>query len=98
MLRLYRGYNILMVLNRKLSPQFINPFKVIKRVDKLVYRLKLFLYYKIYDVVSIVHFEFILDPVTDLYHRRSLPLSPVTVDSEEGYYKINKLLTKRKRR
>ena len=39
MLRLYRGYKLFIIINSKLSPQFIKPFKIIKRIKKLIYRL-----------------------------------------------------------
>ena len=43
-LRLYKSYNISMNLEiiKKLSQQYIDLFKVIKKVDKFIYRLKVF--------------------------------------------------------
>ena len=43
-LRLYKNYNISINLKiiKKLSQQYIDFFKVLKRVDKLIYRLKIF--------------------------------------------------------
>ena len=43
-LRLYKSYNISTNLEiiKKLSQQYIDFFKVLKKVDKFVYRLKVF--------------------------------------------------------
>ena len=43
-LRLYKNYNISINLKitKKLSQQYINLFKILKKVDRLIYRLKVF--------------------------------------------------------
>ena len=52
-LRLYHGYTIQGLLNRKLIYQRIGPFKVIKKVGRLTYRLELSLTIRIYLVILV---------------------------------------------
>ena len=41
LLRLHRGYNILSATNHKLDQQYASPFKVLERIGRLAYRLKI---------------------------------------------------------
>jgi hypothetical protein len=40
-LQLHKGYSIPIVVNKKLSPQYVGPFKVLKCIGQLAYRLRL---------------------------------------------------------
>ena len=44
LIRLHRDYDILFIamLDKKLSQQFVELFKILKRIERLTYRLKLF--------------------------------------------------------
>ena len=43
-LRLHKNYNILINFEiiKKLSQQYIDPFKILKKIDKFIYYLKVF--------------------------------------------------------
>src|SRR5204863_4178564 len=41
MLQLHKDYSILIVINKKLAQQYIDSFKVLEQIEKLVYKLKL---------------------------------------------------------
>ena len=43
-LRFHKNYNILINLEiiKKLSQQYINSFKILKKINKFIYRLKVF--------------------------------------------------------
>ena len=41
LLRLHKGYSILIVTNPKLAPQYAGPFKVLEQIGRLVYQLDL---------------------------------------------------------
>lgn len=56
-IRLYRGYRLLRNISPKLQQQFAGPFKVLERVEKLAYRLKLPVEIKVYPVVSVAYLK-----------------------------------------
>ena len=66
-LRLYREYRVLAIKSKKLSSQFIELFFIIERINRLIYRLRLLLIIKIYDVILITYLELIIDLIKDLY-------------------------------
>ena len=52
-LRLYYGYTLLNVTNRKLLNQRAGPFKVIRKISYLAYELELLSTIKIYNIISV---------------------------------------------
>ena len=56
-LKLYHGYVILGLTNRKLTQQRVGPFKVQAKVGHLVYRLQLPPVIRIHPVVSVAQLE-----------------------------------------
>ena len=46
LLRFHKKYDIsfIEVLNKKLDPQYVKSFKMIERIDNLIYRLSIFIY------------------------------------------------------
>ena len=57
---LHRGYQFPVIKYIEIGPQLIGPFKITKRIGKLVYRLDLPTHIKIHDVISIIYL--ILNP------------------------------------
>src|SRR6266536_4828860 len=79
-LKLYHGYRVPGVKNKKLGLQRVGRFKVKRRISSLTYELKLLSYMKIYFVISITNLEsFFLSE--DLY-RRSYDDYPPTMEEE----------------
>ena len=66
-LRLYRSYCIPIITSRKIDQQLVEPFKVLKRISRLTYQLKLPDNIRIYDVISIAYLEPATDPAQDPY-------------------------------
>ena len=94
MLRLYKGYHIPFITSRKLSTQRIGPFKVLEKVDKLAYRLKLPPHWKIYPIISIAHLE--LYPGSNPYnHPRPAHPTTITMEGDVNIYIIEKLINRR---
>ena len=90
-LRLYYGYKILRIGNRKLYYQRVESFKILKKIRVLAYRLELLLVMNIYLVVSIAQ----LEPTSldeDPYARPRNINPPYVVEIEN---KIEVLLKKR---
>lgn len=56
-LKLHHGYTIPGLTNRKLSPQRAGPFRILRKVGALAYKLKLPPVIKIHPVISIAQLE-----------------------------------------
>ena len=57
-IRLYKGYSLLYAkVSKKLSQQYAGPFKVIKRVGRLAYRLEIPEHWSVHNVFSIAHLK-----------------------------------------
>ncbi|SLM36777.1 reverse partial [Lasallia pustulata] len=99
-LRLHRGYNLSGLKNPKLSNQHAGPFKILKKIDKLAYRLEIPRTMQIHPVISIAHLEPCPNPKADPYHRPR-PTNPPPIMEEPGewqQFKVEKVLKSRQRR
>ena len=72
----------------------IRSFKILERIEHLIYRLKLFINIKIYDVIFIAHLKSAIDSAEDPYRKRRLSTFIIIIDGEKKY-EIEKLLRKR---
>ena len=93
-MRLYKDYKIFAITSKKIKSQLIRPFKILERIERLIYRLKLPVNIKIHDVIFITHLKLTIDLAEDSYRRRRLSISAVIIDDEKEY-EIEKLLKKR---
>ena len=66
-LRLHKGYQISTIQFKKIDSQLIDSFRVTKRIDRLIYRLKLLDNIKIYDIVFVAYLELAIDSLLDSY-------------------------------
>ena len=99
-LRLHYSYSIFNI-NPKLFNQKVGPFKVLKKVGDLTYKLNLLNNIHIYLVISIIQ----LKPKTDINLYRKTILSPPSIEkinsnnpdltTRYSLYKINTLLKRR---
>ena len=99
-LRLHHGYNLPGMGNRKLSNQQTGPFKIVKKVGSLAYKLELPCTMRIYPVISVAHLEPCPDPAKDPYNRPQ-PSNPPPVIDELGEwepYDVERVLLSRQRR
>ena len=62
-----------------------------KRIKLLIYELELLFNIYIYNVISIVYLELIIDLIKNLYYRRRLLISTIVIDGEKKF-EIEKLL------
>ena len=94
LLRLHRRYNIPSATNRKLDQQYAGPFKVLEKVGRLAYRLKIPDHWKIHNVFSIAQLEPAPAPGSDPYNR-PIPDEPGPVEAETDAYEVERILDKR---
>ena len=94
LLRLHRGYNIPSATNRKLDQQYAGPFKVLERIGRLAYRLKIPDHWKIHNVFTIAQLEPAPEPGSDPYSR-PIPDEPGPVEPDTDAYEVERILDKR---
>ena len=101
LIRLHHGYDIpsTAVLGRKYSQQYVGPFRVLKRVGRLAYRLDLPAHWRIHPVLSIAQLEPAPAPKDDPFQRPK-PDHPDSVFVEGDTdrvksYEIERLVNKR---
>ena len=92
-MRFYKNYKVFAITLKKIKSQLIKLFKILERIKRLIYRLKLFINMKIYNVIFIAHLKSTIDFIENLYRRRRLSISIVVID-EKKKYEIEKLLRK----
>ena len=58
-IQLHKKYNIsfITVLDLKLNQQYVEPFKILKKIERLVYRLKFSQHWRIYSMLSIIQLK-----------------------------------------
>lgn len=93
-LRLHKEYHVPTITSRKIRQQFVGPFKIVKRIERLTYQLELPANMKIHNVIFIAHLEPATDPTKNPYQRRRPPALAVIVEGEEEY-EVEKLIKKR---
>ena len=93
-LRFHKGYRVFVITSKKIRSQLIRSFKILERIEHLIYRLKLSINMKIHNVISIAHLKSVIDFAENSYRRRRLSISVIVIDGEKEY-EIEKLLRKR---
>ena len=93
-MRLYKDYKIFAIISKKIKSQLIKLFKILEKIERLIYQMKLFINIKIYNVIFITHLKSIIDFAKDSYRRRRLLTFVIIIDDEKEY-EIEKLLKKR---
>lgn len=99
-LRLHHDYTILELENKKLFNQRTDSFKVLSKIEKLIYELKLSLIMIIYSVIFIAQLESVLERDNSYSRNRISNLSSMQTQNDENnsFYKIEILLNKSIRR
>ena len=93
-MRLHKNYKVFIITSKKIKSQLIKLFKIFEKIERLIYRVKLFINIKIHDVIFVVYLKPIIDLIEDSYRRRRLSVFVIVIDGEEKY-EIEKLLKKR---
>lgn len=95
-LKLHDGYSIPGLANRKLSHQRVGPFKIIKKVGSLAYRLDLPPTMRIHPVISVAQLEPAATNTSQDPYGRKINAEPPPVRNESDKYRVERVLSKRK--
>jgi hypothetical protein len=101
LLRLHKDYNIstTKILKKKLSQQYVDSFKVLEKIENLVYRLNFFQNWRIHSVISIAQLKSISDSIIDSFNR-SDSIESESVEMKEDtkkvkFFEIERLIDRR---
>ena len=100
-IQLHKKYDIstIAILKFKYNQQYAKSFRILKKVDRLVYRLKLSTHWRIHFVFFVAQLKLCLDSIVDFFNRsRSNHSNFVFVEKnieKIKFYEIEKLLNKR---
>ena len=100
MLKLYKGYSIPSSagVTKKLTQQYVGPFRVLEKVGRFAYKLDVSLDWRVYLVFSVAQLEPAPSPIDDLFYRARLHMPPgVFVDGDTDTtksFKVERLLNK----
>ena len=95
--RLHKRYSQLDMRNRKFDKQKMNPIKILEKVKKLAYKLKISESWKIHSIVFIIHLES-APKKNDSYEKepKESKFVKTTKNNESDVYEIKKIIVKRK--
>ena len=100
-IRLHKGYNIPanLGITKKLTQQYVGPFKILERVGRLAYRLDVFEDWKVYPVFSVAQLKPSPPPDADLFDCPSPDHPPsIFVEGDTNTlksYEVEQLLNRR---
>ena len=101
MLQLHKRYSIPATVGviKKLTKQFVGPFRILEKVDCLAYKLDVPGNWRIHPVFSIAQLELAPPPALDLF-LRPIPskLPPIFVEGDTDtlkFFEVKRLLNKR---
>ena len=101
LLQLNKKYNISTIADiiKKYDLQYVDSFKMLKRIDRLVYKFEIFDHWRLHSIFTIVQLKFCSTFDSDFYHRfRSNQFDFVFVKNDIETYKFfefDKLFNKR---
>jgi hypothetical protein len=96
LLRLHHDYFISKSKNmtKKIFAQYVESFKVIQRIDRLIYRLNISFDWKIHSVFFVTQLKSVSDSAKNSFNRSRLTHSSSMIDNQDQY-EIKRLLNKR---
>ena len=102
LLRLHKKYEIssTVVLDRKLSKQYVNFFQILEKIENLVYKLNISQEWKIWSIISIAQFELFSASISDSFQRTRTSSSSISMKDESKTnavksFEIEKIIVKR---
>ena len=100
-IRLHHDYDISFttILNKKLNQQYVNFFKILKKIKRLTYRLNLLFHWRIHFILSITQLKSTTSLNENFFRRFRLNQSKFVYVNDDivrvKSWKINRLLNKR---
>ena len=99
-IRLHKNYDIsfIAIFNLKFNQQYAKPFKILKKIERLIYRLKLFEHWRIHFVLSVTQLKSISSKTDSFDRLKFNHLSSIFVENNIDrikFYTLKKMIDKR---
>ena len=95
-IKFHRKYFQLDLKNRKYSKQRLKSISILKKINRLIYKLKISKIWKIHFVISLIHLKsaFAED---DSYEKQKIKSNSIEIDDDDDsdFYEIEKIIVKR---
>ena len=97
LLKLHKKYDIsfIAILDKKLFQQYVDFFRILKKVENLTYRLQIFEHWKIHSIISIAQLKLFSSLFSDQQSSSSVSMKDESVNDKVRSYEIEKILIKR---
>ena len=96
-IKFHRNYFQLGLKNRKYSKQRLKSVSILKKINRLIYKLKISKTWKIHFVISMTHLESAFSE-NDSYERQTVESESIEIDDDDefDFYEMKKIIVKRK--
>jgi hypothetical protein len=101
LLRCHKNYNIFVtkILKKKLSQQYVDSFKMLEKIENLIYCMKIWQHWLIHSVVSITQHESMSNLITDSFSwSRSIESKSIHMKNDTKkikFFEIKRLIDKK---
>ena len=97
LLKLHKIYNIsfIAILDKKLSQQYVDSFRILKKIENLTYCLQILEHWKIYSIISITQLKFSSSLLNNLQSSSFVSMKDESVNDKMKLYAIKRILIKR---
>ena len=84
LLRFHHDYNIFSTqdFEKKLSQQYVGPFKILQRIENLIYRLEIPNHWRVHSIFIIIQLKSVSDFKSNSYNRQKFHFSSIHVDED----------------
>ena len=95
-IKLHRNYFQLDLKNRKYNKQRLKSVSILKKINRLIYRLKISETWKIHFVISVTHLKSAFSE-NDSYEKQIMKSDSIEIDDDDdfNFYEIEKIIVKR---
>ena len=95
-IKLHKEYKQPNLFNRKFSKQKIESATIVKKIEKLIYRLNIFQTWKIHSVIFVTQLE-PASPENDPYEKKNVEPEPIEIEggNDANVYEVEKIIAKR---
>ena len=102
MLRFHKKYRLFsfIILNLKLSQQYVESFEILKKIDNLIYKLNILSHWNIWSIISIAQLKSSSASIDDSFNKTFalsslISMKEKSIHDDVRSYEVKKLLIKR---
>ena len=96
-IKFHRNYSQFDLKNRKYNKQRLKSISILKKIDRLIYKLKISKTWKIHSVILMTHLKSAFSE-NDSYEKQTVESESIEIDDDDefDFYEMKKIIVKRK--